>query len=186
MKYQHRFRIYAPLATVNEFHRQSASMGAITPPPLLTTVHSAPARLGEGDEMDFTLQVGPFGIPWLARIEDVTSSGFTDRQLRGPFRTWVHRHTFIPINTWTTEIVDEVEAELRPEPLWKLLGLGMWLSLPVLFAYRGQKTRQLLEKSGQAALAALEPDWLRPALLVVGLCVLWLILKRLRYRNESK
>jgi len=146
-KYQHKFRVNAPLAAVAKFHSQSDSMGAITPPPIIAQVHQAPDNLTEGDEMDFTLWLTFLPIRWLARIEDVTPTGFTDHQLRGPFKKWVHRHTFIPIDNASTEVVDEIECILRPHILWGPVGLGMRLTLPILFAYRGWKTRRLLETS---------------------------------------
>lgn len=145
MKYQHRFHVNAPLAAVAEFHAQSASMGAITPPPVVVRVHRAPARLDDGDEMDFTMWLGPLPVRWLARIEDVSPTGFTDRQMRGPFREWVHRHTFVPVDETTTAVVDKIELRLRPHPWWGLLGLGMWLSLPLLFAFRGWKTQRFIQ-----------------------------------------
>lgn len=146
MKYQHRFRVRAPLERVAGFHRDSASLGAITPPPVAVQVERAPDLLTEGDEMAFTLCLGPLSIPWLARIENVVPTGFIDRQLQGPFRSWVHRHVFVPLDEATTMVVDEVEAKLRLHPLWGPVGLGMWLSLPLLFAYRGWKTKNLLEQ----------------------------------------
>jgi ligand-binding SRPBCC domain-containing protein len=145
MKYQHRFEVNAPLAAVAEFHAQSASMGAITPPPVVVRVHRAPARLDDGDEIDFTMWLGPLPLRWLARIEDVSPTGFTDRQLHGPFRHWVHRHTFTPVDETTTAVVDEIKLELRSNLWWKLVGLGMWLSLPLLFAYRGWKTKRFIQ-----------------------------------------
>jgi len=145
MKYQHRFEVNAPLAAVADFHTKSVSMGAITPPPVVVRVHRAPSRLDEGDEMDFTMWFGPLSVRWLARIEDVRPTGFTDRQLRGPFRHWLHRHTFVPVDEITTAVVDEIELELRSHSWWKLVGLMMWFSLPLLFAYRGWKTRRYIE-----------------------------------------
>lgn len=145
MRYRHRFLVRAPQVAVADFHAQSASMGAITPPPVVVRVHRAPARLEDGDEMEFTLWLGPLPVRWLARIEDVSPTGFTDRQLCGPFGSWVHRHAFLPVEETTTAVVDEVELSLSGHPWWRLVGLGMWLSLPVLFAYRGWKTRRLLE-----------------------------------------
>lgn len=146
-KYQHKFRVNAPLAAVAKFHSRSDSMGAITPPPIIAQVHQAPDTLAEGDEMDFTLWLALLPIRWLARIENVTPTGFTDRQLRGPFKKWVHRHTFMPVNNSTTEVVDEIECRLRPHILWGPVGLGMRLTLPLLFAYRSWKTKQLLMSS---------------------------------------
>jgi ligand-binding SRPBCC domain-containing protein len=145
MMYRHRFLVHAPLAAVADFHAQSASMGVITPPPVVVRIHRVPARLDDGDEMEFTLWLGPLPVRWLARIEDVSPAGFTDRQLGGPFKHWAHRHAFLPVNETTTAVVDEIKLSLRTHPLWGLVGLGMWLSLPLLFAYRGWKTRQLIQ-----------------------------------------
>ncbi len=146
IKYQHTFQVRAPLSVVADFHAQSASMGAITPPPVIAQIHQAPARLQEGDEMDFSLWLGPLPIRWVARIENVGYHGFTDRQLRGPFRRWEHRHQFRPVDPKTTDVIDEIELEFKKHPFWSLVGLGMWLNLPILFAYRGWKTKSLLER----------------------------------------
>jgi len=145
MNYRHRFVVRAPLARVSDFHRQVASMPAITPPPLSVRLYHAPDILGEGDEMDFSLGVGPVRIRWLARIEGVSPNGFTDRQVRGPFAEWVHRHSFNALDNQTTEVVDEITLRLRTQPGWWLVGMGMWLGLPILFAFRASKTRRLLQ-----------------------------------------
>jgi ligand-binding SRPBCC domain-containing protein len=149
MHYHHRFEVKAPLAMVADFHRQSASMGAITPPPVIVRIQQAPPILDDGDEMAFTLWLGPLPIRWRARIEMLPGSGFIDRQLSGPFTTWVHRHTFEPIDETTTAVIDDVTAELSEQWLWKVVGLNMWLTLPLLFAFRGWKTRQLLEQQAK-------------------------------------
>jgi ligand-binding SRPBCC domain-containing protein len=144
VKFRHRFRVQASLATVADFHARSASMAAITPPPLIVRIHRAPATLGSGDEMAFTLWAGPLPLRWVARIEDVSPGGFTDRQVRGPFAAWQHRHRFERISEAETAVVDEVTAELKRHPFWWIVGALMWLGLPLLFAYRGWRTRRLL------------------------------------------
>jgi ligand-binding SRPBCC domain-containing protein len=144
MKYRHSFRVKSALIKVREFHSRSSSMGAITPLPVIVRVHRAPLTLKEGDQMDFTLWLGPLPIHWQACIEEAVD-GFVDRQIRGPFHRWVHRHRFIPIGGRETEVKDEVEVELSHHPVKALVGLGMWVSLPILFAYRGWKTRRILE-----------------------------------------
>jgi len=120
-------------------------MGAITPPPIRVEMHRAPAALSSGSEMEFTLKFGPFRIPWLAQIDNVSSSGFTDRQVRGPFAEWIHNHTFVAVDEQTTKVVDEIHLRLRSEPVWWLVGIVMQLSLPVLFAFRGWKTKRILQ-----------------------------------------
>jgi ligand-binding SRPBCC domain-containing protein len=79
MIYRHRFQVSSPVERVAEFHSRSASMAAITPPPMIIRMQHAPPVLRDGDEMDFTMWLGPFPIHWLARIEAVSPHGFTDR-----------------------------------------------------------------------------------------------------------
>ena len=145
MRFAHRFRVNAPLAAVAEFHSRSASVPAITPPPMIVRVHVAPEEMTSGDEMDFTLWAGPIPVRWVARIEDASLNGFTDRQLRGPFAAWAHHHSVVRVNDRTTDVVDEVKAELKRHPFWGPAGALMWIGMPGLFAYRGWKTRRILE-----------------------------------------
>lgn len=145
MKFEQRFRVRAPLAAVADFHSQAESMAAITPPFIPVQMQHAPSRLREGGEMAFTMWLGPLPVRWRALVHKVSPTGFSDRQLDGPFREWVHRHSFIAVDDHTTEVVDEVRARLRRHALWGPVGLAMWLGLPVLFAYRGWKTRRMLE-----------------------------------------
>ena len=148
MRYQHRFRVRAPLEAVAGFHSRSASMAAITPPPIVVRVHHAPEIQRDGDTMDFTMWMGPLPVRWLAHIENVSITGFTDRQMHGPFGQWVHCHSFVQVDERTTDVLDEVTVELRAHPLWGPVGLGMWLTLPLLFAYRAWKTKRILEHGG--------------------------------------
>jgi ligand-binding SRPBCC domain-containing protein len=145
MKFEHRFRVRASVEEVAAFHSSSASMGAITPPPIIVRVHSAPEKLTSGDRMYFTLWAGPVPIRWLACIEDATPRGFTDRQLSGPFGSWAHRHEFVRVDDATTEVVDRVEATHKRHLWWGLVSRLMWVGMPALFAFRANKTRKLLE-----------------------------------------
>lgn len=144
MKYRHTFRVNAPLQAVAAFHARSACMGAITPPPVIVRFHRAPERLREGDQMDFTLWLGPLPIRWLASIDHISPNGFTDRQLQGPFSIWLHRHNFRPIDNDQTEIIDEISFSIKRHPFWAMVGLSLGISLPLLFAFRTWKTRHLL------------------------------------------
>jgi len=146
--YRHTFRVRARRAEVAAFHAAASSLGAITPPLIPMQLHRAPERLGAGDEMAFTLWLGPLPVRWLARVEEMSPEGFVDRQLEGPFAAWSHRHRFLAVDEATTEVVDEIEARFRPHVLWGAVGLAMWLGLPLLFTYRGWKTRRLLEGAG--------------------------------------
>jgi ligand-binding SRPBCC domain-containing protein len=140
------FEVRAPLEAVADFHAQSASMAAITPPPVMVRVHRAEKTLRDGDEMDFTLWLGPLPVRWLAKIEATTRNGFVDRQIKGPFKKWAHRHSFERVDDTTTRVRDEIHIRLQRHPLWGTIGFLMMVNLPFLFAYRAWKTRRLLEK----------------------------------------
>jgi ligand-binding SRPBCC domain-containing protein len=145
MRFERKFRVKATVGQVAEFHSRAASMGAITPPPMIVRVHSAPEQLKSGDVMDFTLWAGPVPVSWVARIDDASPKGFTDRQVRGPFRSWSHRHSFRAVDPQTTEVHDVIEASHRKHPFWGLVSRLMWLGMPLLFAFRARRTRALLE-----------------------------------------
>ena len=144
MNYSHKFRVKAPIDKVAEFHRRAHSMAAITPPPIITQMHRAPTQLKDGSEMAFTLWLGPVPIHWRARIEQLTQHSFVDRQLSGPFAKWVHQHTFQAVDAANTIVIDKIEAELKSHWFWKIIGMSMWFTLPLLFTYRGWKTARLL------------------------------------------
>lgn len=145
VKFQHRFLVNAPIEKVAEFHSRSSSMAAVTPPPISVQIHQAPPFLSEGDEMKFTLWAGPMPIRWHARMENISANGFDDRQVHGPFSEWVHRHRYHAVNEQTTEVVDDITLRLSSKPLWWVIGLGMRISLPILFAFRAWKTQRLLQ-----------------------------------------
>jgi ligand-binding SRPBCC domain-containing protein len=145
VRYRHTFHVRAPLADVARFHTNAESLRAITPPLIPMRLHSAPRQMEEGDEMDFTMWMGPLPVRWVARVEGVSSTGFLDRQLHGPFSTWMHRHSFAVVDKATTEIIDQVEARLKSHVVWGPVGAAMWIGLPLLFGFRAWKTRRLLE-----------------------------------------
>ena len=151
MRYHHRFRVRAPVEAVAEFHSYPDAMAAITPPPIVVQVHSAPERVAEGQQMDFTMWLGPLPLRWQARFEDVTATSFVDRMVQGPLQSWQHLHSFVAIDDDHTDVVDELEVAVRRHPLWGPVGLGMSLNLPVLFAYRQWQTQRLLRQQGQTS-----------------------------------
>jgi ligand-binding SRPBCC domain-containing protein len=150
MRYTHEFSAHASLAEVIAFHARSSSMAAITPPPIIVRIHAAPPVLKDGDQMRFTLWLGPLPLHWIAQIEIDSPHSFIDRQLSGPFALWEHRHTFSALDEQRILVRDEVTARLKRHPVWWLAGAGMWLGMPILFAYRGWKTRKILSRLASA------------------------------------
>jgi ligand-binding SRPBCC domain-containing protein len=93
---------------------------------------------------------------WLARItEFVWNSHFCDEQLKGPFRTWKHRHGIV------TETRDGVRGSLVTDdleysaPLGPLGSLGNALVLrrqiEATFAYRRKRLEEILPVAARQA-----------------------------------
>ena len=158
MRYYHRFIVNAPIAAVAGFHSRPATMGAITPPPIIAQVHEAPAILSEGSVMRFTLWMGPLPLRWRARMSNVGPGGFVDTMERGPFKTWVHQHSFIALDDARTEVIDSLHIEPSDNPFWWLVGHSMMLGLPALFAYRSWRTRRLLESNATSPYGSSAPS----------------------------
>jgi ligand-binding SRPBCC domain-containing protein len=97
----HRFdaeqRIPRPLPEVFEFFAAAENLEAITPPWLRfsLTGQSPPGPVVAGTEISYRLRLHGVPIRWVSRIEEFEPDrGFVDRQLTGPYKLWLHRHTF--------------------------------------------------------------------------------------------
>ena len=139
-QYRHRFEVKASLTAVSEFHGDSRALCQLTPPPIWVQFHQV-EPLAEGSMADFTMWLGLLPVRWTAVHTQVTPHGFIDTQKRGPFKRWIHRHSFRELDNGKIEVVDEIEAEPG-----NLVSRFMWLTLPVLFAYRGWRTRWALRR----------------------------------------
>jgi len=146
MIFSNSFIVEAPIGQVTGFHSRSASMAAITPPPIIVRMHEAPETLNSGDEMSFTLWVGPLPIHWKALITNVSKTGCIDLQVEGPFEKWEHHHSFTSVSPSKTVVKDEIHVRLSRQPSKMMVGLGMTLGLPFLLKYRAWKTRRLLNQ----------------------------------------
>lgn len=78
------------------FFCDAQNLESITPPWLKFEVLTpAPIELGEGALIDYRLRVRGIPLRWQSKIThwDPPHS-FVDEQLRGPYRLWIHTHTF--------------------------------------------------------------------------------------------
>lgn len=139
-QYRHRVEVEASLTAVSDFHSDSRALRTLTPPPIWVQFHQV-EPLAEGSVADFTMWLGPLPVRWTAVHSQVTPHGFIDTQKRGPFKKWVHRHRFQELGNGRTAVLDEIEAEPG-----NLVSRFMWLTLPILFAYRGWQTRRICQK----------------------------------------
>jgi ligand-binding SRPBCC domain-containing protein len=112
------------------------------------------AGAGAGSEVALSFRVFrglPFRGKWVARImECETNHFFTDLQVKGPFRTWHHRHEFLP------QVHDGVAGTLIRDVVDYEVGFGLLGSLADrmfvrrqlqhTFAWRQKAVRELLKE----------------------------------------
>ncbi len=143
-----------PRAEVFPFFADALNLERITPGFLRFRVLTpAPIALGPGTLIDYRLSL--FGVPiaWRTEIETFDPPHrFSDRQLRGPYRHWYHRHTFFD-EADGTRMVDQVEYEI-PWGIAGRLARGLFVArtLEAIFDYRRDQIAALFPpRSEQAA-----------------------------------
>jgi ligand-binding SRPBCC domain-containing protein len=127
-----------PPAEVFPFYANAINLERITPPFLRFRVHpSSGEALRDGTLIDYRLRLHGIPVGWRSRIESWRPDGeFVDRQVRGPYALWHHRHTFEPYAGGTL-VRDRVRYRLPFGALGELLaGRLVARDLERIFAYR--------------------------------------------------
>ena len=135
-----------PRTTVFAFFSDAANLGSITPPELeFRILTPLPIHMMAGAIIDYRLKL--FGIPfsWKARINAWSPPDlFVDEQLEGPYRQWVHRHTFRDGPQGGTIVEDEVRFRLPAAPLGEAAYPMVRKQLERIFSYRQEAVRSIL------------------------------------------
>ncbi len=103
-----------PADEVFEWHTRPGAFQRLSPPWRKVGVVRSSGSIAPGSEVELKLHaLGPISLSWLLRHgELVKNELFTDEQVRGPFASWRHRHTFIPHSDSLSTMLDEVDYSL--------------------------------------------------------------------------
>ncbi len=127
------------------FFANAENLERITPPELAFKIlTSTPIDIREGTIIDYRLRL--FGVPfhWRTRIVQwQPSDQFIDEQIRGPYRSWRHLHTFVEHENGT-RMTDRVEYRLPFHAAGSLALPLVRRQLDRIFSYRAGTIRQLL------------------------------------------
>lgn len=135
-----------PREEVFPFFSVPENLERITPPELrFEIVTPLPIEMGQGALIDYRLRLEGIPFRWRTEITEWEPPySFTDCQQRGPYHTWIHRHTFEATEAGTL-MKDQVDYRL---PFWPF---GEW-ALPFvrrkvkrIFAYRREVIRKTLQ-----------------------------------------
>jgi ligand-binding SRPBCC domain-containing protein len=131
---------------VFDFFAEAHNLERITPPWLSFTVLTPdPIEMRVGALIDYRLRVHGIPLRWTSRIEDwEPGRSFVDRQLRGPYGLWHHRHTFAEEGQGTV-VGDEVDYAMPFGALGDLAHpLFVRRDLERIFTYRHEAVPRLL------------------------------------------
>jgi ligand-binding SRPBCC domain-containing protein len=137
--------IPAPLEVVFRFFEDPHNLRLITPNWLdfrVTRIRGTP--LGVGTTIFYRIRWLGVPIRWVSRIDEFERNHrFVDVQIRGPYRSWRHEHTFEE-RDGRTVMRDTVRYEL---PLGILGRTAHWLlvrrQLHQIFDYRASQIRRI-------------------------------------------
>ena len=139
-----------PVQRVFDFFHNAENLERITPPELAFRILTpTPIDIREGVLIDYRLRL--FGVPfgWRTRISLWEPPlRFVDQQLRGPYRTWVHTHTFEASGDGTL-MTDRVEYSLRGQPVSHLVLPLVRHQLDRIFSFRSRVIREILRPGPQ-------------------------------------
>lgn len=145
-------RIARPLDEVFDFFSAARNLERLTPPWLRFEVLTPePIEMGVGTLIDYRLRVHGVPLRWTSRIEEwEPGRSFTDRQLRGPYGLWHHRHTFAAAGD-DTLVRDSVHYGLPLGPLGELAhAVFVRRDLERIFAHRRHAVLEGLAAPGPA------------------------------------
>jgi ligand-binding SRPBCC domain-containing protein len=168
MPYSFHFEQWLPYPTeqVFAFFADPANLPQLMPPrqaARIDRLHLVPAlpnpqpnAAGPGTRVLLSfrpLPVLPIRVQWEAEItEFVWNDFFADRQVRGPFALWNHRHSVRPLTSATTVLTDDVQYDLPLGPFGRLAHtLFVRRQIEAAFAYRREALMDALQQPNPRA-----------------------------------
>jgi len=127
------------------FFATAENLERITPPRLrFRIVTPLPVEMRAGTLIDYRLSLRGVPFAWRTEIAEWNPPhSFTDVQVRGPYRTWVHRHSFESVDGGTL-MLDEVQYRIGFGPLGRLALPLVRRQLEYIFRYRQASIERLL------------------------------------------
>lgn len=136
---------YRPIEEVFGFFSDAGNLELITPPELkFRIITPLPIKMGKGTLIDYTINLNGIPFKWKTEITEWEPPyRFVDTQLKGPYRVWIHEHTFTSSggNTIVRDIVNYRPPGSVFEPF--ITSLFVRKKLKRIFDYRKEKIESI-------------------------------------------
>ncbi|MGF1482777.1 MAG: SRPBCC family protein [Opitutales bacterium] len=128
-----------PLEEVFSFFADAGNLERITPKNLhFKILTPQPIKMREGTLIDYKLRINGFPARWRTLISSWEPPyAFTDEQLKGPYKQWIHRHTF-EAREGGTLMTDHVRYKLPFYPLGQIAYPFVKWQVEGIFTHRNQ------------------------------------------------
>ncbi|HEY6147605.1 MAG TPA: SRPBCC family protein [Thermoanaerobaculia bacterium] len=129
--------VAAPLSEVFAFFSDAGNLARITPPWLRFRIHGDSPAIAPGARIEYRIRWLVFTLRWVTRITRFTPPReFQDVQEKGPYRAWIHTHTFAQ-EAGGVRMTDRVEYALPLGAAGRLAhAVVVRRQLEGIFAYR--------------------------------------------------
>jgi uncharacterized protein len=136
--------INAPVEEVFRWHSRPGALERLSPPWDPVRVIERKGGINKGSRVVLEMKAGPFPYKWTAEHTDYEENRmFRDRQVRGPFTSWVHTHSFESDEKGGAFFEDRIDYALPFYPFGQLLGdLSVESKLARIFKYRHVTTSE--------------------------------------------
>ena len=87
--------IHCPLVEIFRFFADASNLERLTPPWLRFRIVDPPSSIRQGTRINYSLRIHGFPVRWQSTITSwEPPRRFVDEQTRGPYRLWIHEHSF--------------------------------------------------------------------------------------------
>lgn len=137
------------LEEVFSFFSKAENLNSLTPPELSFSILSPlPIEMKTGQHIHYRIKL--MGVPFFWKTEISVWDPplrFVDRQLKGPYQTWIHEHRFraVPEGTEMTDTITYLSKGWILAPF--LHGLFVDKKVKEIFAYREKRLHEIFGKS---------------------------------------
>ena len=120
--YEHKTHVKSNIEDTFAWHERKGSFRRLMPPWEVAEEVRADDTLEDGAQRIFRFPMGPVKMKWIARHSKYNPPhSFEDDMLKGPFKSWHHKHQFTQNDDGSTYVIDKVNYKLPMGILGKIV-----------------------------------------------------------------